>query len=163
MILAFAGSNSSTSINHKLVSTIADSKEGIEVIKLTDYEIPIYSMDIETEKGIPAGVKDLDIKLQGYNELIISVAEHNGNLTAFFKNILDWLSRNNRNFLEGKKILLLGASPGQGAAGSARAVAEKTLPYFKGEVIKSIGFPTFQDKLNEDVLDISSIIEEINF
>ncbi|WP_321538660.1 NAD(P)H-dependent oxidoreductase [Flavobacterium piscinae] len=35
--------------------------------------------------------------------LVISVNEHNSNPSAFFKNVLDWLSRLDRKFLDGKK------------------------------------------------------------
>jgi len=108
--IAFAGSNSSISINHQIVSYVATLSENTEVIRLTNYETPIYSYDIEKENGVPVGIIDLNNKLATADRLIISVAEHNGNLTAFFKNIIDWLSRNDKNFLNNKDIILLSCS-----------------------------------------------------
>ena len=75
-VLAFAGSNSSKSINHQLVTYVASLLNNSEVIKLTNYNFPMYSMDIEENKGIPEGVKNLDLKLATSDKLIISVAEH---------------------------------------------------------------------------------------
>ena len=134
--IAFAGSNSSKSINHQVVTYVASLVENATTIKLTDYEAPIYSSDIEEESGIPEGIIALNEKLASAERLIISVAEHNGNISAFFKNTIDWLSRNNREFLKGKEIILFSSSPGPGGASSALATTEKTLPYF-GATIKS--------------------------
>ena len=90
-IIGFAASNSSSSINHQLVSYALKLVDNSEVIKLTDYIIPIYSEDLEKSEGIPQSVKDLNAKLTESDKIIISVNEHNGNISAFFKNILDEL------------------------------------------------------------------------
>ena len=51
-ILAFAGSNSSQSINHELVSYVVNQliDEEVKLIRLTDYHLPIYQIDHEQEK-----------------------------------------------------------------------------------------------------------------
>ncbi len=94
-IIAFAGSNSSQSINHALLSYIAMKNNHIELIRLSDYDVPMYSIDIEQADGIPQATQSLNEKLQTADRLIIGVAEHNGNVSAFFKNHIDWLSRHN--------------------------------------------------------------------
>ncbi len=141
--IAFAGSNSSKSINHQLVEYVSTLGKDIEVIKLTDYVSPIYSIDIEENEGIPSNIQSLNEKLQTADRLIISVAEHNGNLTAFFKNMIDWLSRNNREFLKDKEVIVLSSSPGQGGAASALQSAEKTLPYFGAKVTQTLSIGNF--------------------
>jgi len=150
-ILAFAGSNSSTSINHQLLEYVKSQLDNedthVDLIRLTDFDIPMYGIDIENNTGIPDGVKALDAKIQAADALVISVAEHNGNVTAFFKSISDWLSRNNRHYLEGKKILLLSTSPGKGGAGSALELTNKTLPFFKGEIVAKMSVPSFNQVL----------------
>ena len=54
-ILAFAGSNSSQSINKKLALYAAGLFEnaGVETLDLNDYELPLYSIDREKEMGKP--------------------------------------------------------------------------------------------------------------
>ncbi len=143
-IIAFAGSNSGKSINRQLIDYVVENfAESAEIITLTDYEVPIYKADLEVEEGIPEATKQLEKKLQPADKLIISVAENNGNLTAFFKNQLDWLSRHNRGFFKGKEILLLSTSPGPGGGANALAVAEKTLPFFAGKVVGKFSVKTF--------------------
>lgn len=159
--IAFAGSNSSKSINHQIVSYLATLNEKTEVIKLADYETPIYSSDIEEESGIPEGIVSLNNKLATADQLIISVAEHNGNLTAFFKNIVDWLSRNNREFLKDKEIVLLSSSPGPAGASSALAIAEKTLPYFGASIKTSISIPNFYQIFEDGKIKDESIVQQI--
>jgi NAD(P)H-dependent FMN reductase len=51
-ILAFSGSNSSVSINQRLVKAAAKLVAGIDVIDLRDYDAPIYSQDIEKGRCI---------------------------------------------------------------------------------------------------------------
>lgn len=143
--IGFAGSNNSTSINHQLVSYAVKSVENSEVIKLTDYSVPMYSQDLEKAEGIPQSIKNLDAKLSEANKLVISVSEHNGNISAFFKNILDWLSRYNRDFLINKQVVILSASPGGGGAGIASTITEKTLPYFGAEVVSKLSVKGFYD------------------
>ncbi len=111
-IIAFAGSNSQHSINHQLVSFASSLMENSETIRLNDYTLPMYSIDVEQNEGIPNEVKRLAKDLAIADAYIISVSEHNGNVSAFFKNCLDWLSRHDRDFLKGKKIILLSTSPG---------------------------------------------------
>jgi len=150
--IAFAGSNSFNSINHKLVTYAASFVDNSEIIKLTDYDIPMFGIDYEENEGTPQGVKELDKKLSEVQLLIISVAEHNGNITAFFKNYIDWLSRYNIKFLKGKKIMLLSTSPGPGGGATALNIAKKTMPYFGAEVVASLSIGNFYDNYKEDKL-----------
>ncbi len=161
-IIAFAGSNSKNSINHQLASYAGSLVKGSEIIKLSDYDIPMYSIDAEEATGIPNRVKELDQKLAQADALIISVAEHNGNITAFFKNILDWLSRNNRHFLDHKKVVILSTSPGQGGGASALSITEKTLPYFGATVVSTLSIPSFHKSMKNGILvsEIESAIKK---
>jgi NAD(P)H-dependent FMN reductase len=158
-ILAFAGSNSSKSINHQLLEYVASQINNATVNLKTaaELDIPLYSIDTEEKEGIPQTVQSLAEEIKASDGLIISVAEHNGNVTAYFKSIMDWLSRHDRHFLLDKPILLLSASPGGGGAGSARAITEKTLPYFKGEVIASQGIGGFYDLFENGQIKNSEI------
>ncbi|MGI9545758.1 MAG: NADPH-dependent FMN reductase [Flavobacteriaceae bacterium] len=145
MILAFAGSNSSNSINFKLVKYTAglvkDSE--VQVLNMANYPFPMYSQDLENEKGFSNSLMELRDDIKNSNGLILSVNEHNSNPSAYFKNLIDWLSRLDRDFLEGKKVLLMGASPGgRGAAGSL-GITEKLMSRFKAEVIAVFSLPSF--------------------
>ncbi len=157
-IIAFSGSNSSKSINGQLINHAATLHNNIEIIRLTDYEIPIYSFDIEEEEGFPEGVKQLQEKLLEANQLLIATPEHNGNLTAFFKNSLDWLSRRDRKFLEGKEVVILSTSPGKGGASSASKILENILPYFGATIKSTLSIGNFHKVFENGTL----IDEDIN-
>ena len=159
--IAFAGSNSSKSINHQIITYVASLTANTTTIKLTDYEAPIYSTDLEEASGIPSGIVALNKKIATADRLIISVAEHNGNLTAFFKNIIDWLSRNDRDFLKGKEIILFSSSPGPGGAASALATAEKTLPYFGATIKNTLSIGNFYQVFEDGKINDTSILEQI--
>ncbi|WP_405205845.1 NADPH-dependent FMN reductase [Aquimarina sp. LLG6339-5] len=157
-ILAIAGSNSSTSINQKLVEYVAKEivDHKIKVLKLANYSMPIYSEDEEKENGFPGMTLGLKQEISEADALIVSVNEHNGSWSAFFKNIIDWLSRLDRNFLEGKKILLMSTSPGQRGGLSSLEFAKNVLPRFGGEIIESFSFPSFHANFsieNNEVTD----------
>ncbi len=160
-ILAFAGSNSSTSINFQLLKHVSNRIQGheVKIQDFTQYELPIYSADREREKGIPFSATVIHNIIKEHDALVIAVNEHNANVSAYFKNIIDWLSRLDRNFLEGKKILLISTSPGKRGAASALEYTKGILPRFGGEVIESFSLPSFNDnfkdgKMLNEVLDM---------
>ncbi|MBE7639338.1 NADPH-dependent FMN reductase [Salegentibacter sp. BLCTC] len=155
-ILAFAGSNSSTSINFQLLQHVAKRLAGhdIKIQDFSQYELPLYSADREREKGIPVSVKIINRIIQEHDALLLAVNEHNGNVSAYFKNMIDWLSRLDRNFLANKRILLISTSPGRRGAASALEYTKGILPRFGGEVIESFSLPSFQDNFkNEKILN----------
>ena len=160
-ILAFAASNSSTSINHQLVSYAASRCEDAKVIKLTDYDIPIYDSDHENEHGIPAEAQRLHDDIAAADALIISIAEHNGSPSAFFKSQIDWLSRHKQKFLKDKKVVLLATSPGAGGAKSALAITEKMLPFFDGEVVATLSVPKFNEAFQDGKLVNSDLDQQL--
>lgn len=151
-ILAFAGSNSSTSINNILVNHIANRIQGhnVKIVKLTDYDFPMYGIDHEKERGFPVNVQVMQNLIKESDALVIAVNEHNGTVSAFFKNFIDWLSRIDRNFLADKKILLVSTSNGARGAASALEYAKGILPRFGGQVVESFSFPSYKDNFEND-------------
>lgn len=114
-IIAFAGSNSKKSINKQLVvyaSSLLNDFE-VEVLDLNDYPLPIYGVDEEMENGFPANVIIFLNKIKDADGIMLSLAEHNGNFTVAFKNIVDWMSRIEQKLWNNKPMLLLSTSPGE--------------------------------------------------
>lgn len=149
-IITLSGSNSTKSINTMLldyiVTTIHSNKASR--LSLLSYDIPMYNLDLEQERGIPVDVQIIKNKIAEADGVIIAVNEHNGMISAFFKNIFDWLSRADRNFLAGKKLLVVSTSPGARGAASALNYIKETAPRFGGEVVESFSFPSFQDNFD---------------
>ncbi|NDV14818.1 NADPH-dependent FMN reductase [Muricauda sp. TY007] len=155
-ILAFAGSNSSTSINFKLVklTTSLVQNHDIQTLNMAEHPFPMFSEDLEKEKGYAASLKELKANINGSDGLILSVNEHNGNPSAYFKNVLDWLSRIDRKFLEGTKVLLMSTSGGKRGGKGSLAVVENMLPRFGAEVVATFSLPSFNDNFSEEgILD----------
>ncbi|MEP2278403.1 NAD(P)H-dependent oxidoreductase [Maribacter sp.] len=151
-VLAFAGSNSSVSINYKLVKYTASLLKGQEV-KLRDmskYPFPMYSQDIENENGFSNSLVEFKNEITNAKGLVISVNEHNSYPSAYFKNTLDWLSRLDSKFLADKKILLMATSGGGRGAIGALEVAEKMLTRFQGTVVESFSLPKYGKNFDEE-------------
>lgn len=155
-LLVISGSNSRQSINTAFLRYISSQIYATEtkIFDLTTLEIPMYGIDLENERGIPIDIQILKNKIAEASGLVISVNEHNGTVSAFFKNIIDWLSRADRNFLAGKKILLLSTSPGARGASSALEYTKGTLPRFGGQVVEYFSFPSFYDHFDQEKLAI---------
>lgn len=137
-VLLFAGSNSSKSINRKVVehaAALLDNHEA-RLIDLRDFPLPFYSEDLEEEEGIPENAHKLRELFQEYDALVVSVAEHNGSVSAFLKNALDWVSRSQRDYgvLQSKPVWLLSTSPGRNGGADALAHAEVIFSRLSGKV-----------------------------
>lgn len=154
-ILALAGSNSSTSINFKLVKYTVSLMKGypVQVLNMAKHPFPMYSEDHERENGFPDAVQELKTWIQNSEGLILSVNEHNGNPSAYFKNVLDWLSRSDRKFLEGTKIFLMSTSGGKRGAKGAFEVIENMLPRFGAEITARFSLPSFYDNFDGAIVE----------
>ena len=128
-----------------------------------DYQLPLFSEDIEREKGYSVDLKMLYNKIKEADALVISVNEHNGMISAYFKNILDWLSRLDRNFLEGKKIMLMSTSRGKRGGASALEYTKNVLPRFGATVIESFSFPSYSENFSEETNSISNEVLMLGF
>jgi len=61
----------------------------------------MYSEDYEREKGFSNSLIEFKNDIQDSKGIILSVNEHNSNPSAYFKNLIDWLSRVDRKFIDG--------------------------------------------------------------
>ena len=125
-IVAIGASSSSSSINKEFASYAANlvslKKEVIE-LDLRQYEMPIYSEDLQNLSGIPKKAFDFKSEISNSDALVISLAEHNGSYTAAFKNIYDWISVIEEIVWNYKPILLLSASNGSRGGKSVMSAA----------------------------------------
>jgi len=96
-IIVIPGSSRAGSWNTKLAGTITKglAERGAEVtrISLGDYEMPLYSGDIEDAKGVPANAKKLGQLIASHHGVVIVSPEYNGSMSPLLKNAIDWLSR----------------------------------------------------------------------
>ena len=162
-IIAFAATTSTQSINKMLVTYVANlvPNADIEILDLNDYELPLFSEDLEREIGQPQAATDFIAKLASSDAIIISFAEHNGLYSAAYKNLFDWCSRQaGRNIYQGKAMLLLATSTGERGAKSVLALATEASPRFGGDVRASVSVPLFNDNFDQSSLTITNT--EIN-
>ena len=152
-IIAFGASSSKQSINKQLATFAANQFQNVsvEILDLNDYEMPIFSVDKEKENGIHPLAQEFYSKLGSADLIIISFAEHNGNYSSAFKNILDWTSRINAKTFQEKPMLLLATSPGARGGRSVLDIATKRFPFQGGNVKGSFSLPSFYE--NFDVVN----------
>jgi len=161
-ILAFAGSNSSTSINFELVRCTVALVEGhaVQLKDMAQYPFPMYRADDERLKGFPEEVVEFKADIGSAEGLILSVNEHNGNPSAYFKNLMDWLSRMDRKFMEGTKIFLMSTSGGKRGGAGSREVVHNLLSRFGGEIVSSFSLPSFRENFGDGkILDADLKVE----
>lgn len=153
-ILAFAASISATSINKALVTFAAQrfaNKTGgsLEVLDLNDYQMPLYSPQLEAQ-GHPPQAQAFLNKIAGADRLLISFAEHNGAYTAAYKNIFDWASRLKVKVYENTPLVALATSPGARGGASVLALAEASLPHFGADLRGLISVPKFGEAFDRE-------------
>lgn len=151
-VLAFAASNSSNSINQKLVTTVSKyyKEDEVELLHIHDFEMPIYSIDREKESGIPPQATEFAAHIDAADLVIISFAEHNGNYTAGYKNLIDWVSRiKGRKPFQNAHLLLLSTSQGARGGQGVLTIATARMPFDGGTVLDSLSLPEFSANFEE--------------
>ncbi len=155
-ILAFAASNSSRSINRRLIDYAAallhDGLIGddvaVDIIDINDYEMPIYSIDRQDADGIPEPAHRFLRAIADADALIISFAEHNGQYTAAYKNLYDWVSRIDRKVYQGKPVVMLSTSPGGGGGARVLEHAVSVAERQGSDVTAALSIPRFNDSFD---------------
>ena len=148
-ILAFGASNSSTSINKRFAIYAANQLTNTEVIvaDLNDYAPPLYSKDLEREKGIHENVLRFYALIKASDGIVISVAEYNGLPTSAFKNLWDWLSRikmdKPMNIWQGKPMFLLSTSPSRRPKNNVLSISKELFPHFGAKIVADFYLPSF--------------------
>ena len=159
-ILAFAGSNSSDSINKHLSTYAASLVDGAKatILDLNNFDLPIYSKDLEAEKGIPENATKFLDYIKQSDGIILSLAENNGAYSAVFKNLFDWLSRAEQKNWLGKPMLLMATSPGARGGQSVVQMAVDRFPRHDANIVGKFSLPSFNDNFSDGKI----INEELN-
>ena len=157
-VIAFAGSSSKQSINKKLAIYAAGLIDGaeIEILDLNDYELPLFSVDVEKELGKPEIARTFLEKMESADIIVLSLAEHNASFSVAFKNIYDWASRQNKVVFGNTPMLLLATSPGKGGGKNVIETAKISLPKYGGNIIATFSLPQFNDNFDVENNAISN-------
>jgi len=118
--------NKKLAANAHRILTADKSSHQFELAQFNEFPMPVYDGDIEAASGVPEGAKRLGQKIAEADALVLSTPEFNGGIPGAFKNAIDWVSRIKPMPWSGKKLVLIGASPG--ALGAIRSLAHSRVP-----------------------------------
>ena len=151
-VLAFGASSSKNSINKKFATWAAGQITDAEVtvLDLNDYEMPIFSVDIEAEEGIPAQAHAFKEAIRTSDAIVMSFAEHNGAYSAAFKNIYDWVSRIEKDMWCEKPLFLLATSTGGRGGQDVLATAVARFSHGYTATIVDFSLPSFDANFSEE-------------
>ena len=128
-ILVFAGSTRSGALSIKLAAAaakeIALADAAVTTISLADYPLPMFSGDLEDEKGVPDNATKLARLIAANQGVFVSTPEYNHSLPPLLTNTLAWVSRikHTGTIPYRHKIYAMGGSS-DGRFGGARAIIE---------------------------------------
>lgn len=157
-IIAFGASPSKKSINKKLATYAASLFENaeVEVLDLNDFQMPLFSVDIEAKIGQhPLAQAFLD-KIALADILVVSMAENNGNYSAAFKNVFDWCSRIMGKVFQGKPMLLMATSDGKRGGATVLEIAKNAFPRYGAEIKATFSLPGFNVNFDAEKGKISN-------
>ena len=157
-IVAFGASPSKNSINKKLATYAAGLFEDatVEVLDLNNFQMPVFSVDIEKEIGQHDLAKSFLDKIANADFLVVSLAENNGNYSAAFKNVFDWCSRISVKVFQEKPMLLMATSPGGRGGSSVLEIATNALPRYGADIKATFSLPSFNDNFDVERGEISN-------
>ena len=165
-VVAFAASNSINSINRQLVTFAAGllNDAQVEILDLNDYEMPLFSVDREAELGHPELAQKFFALIGECDGVIISLAEHNGNYSAAYKNLFDWASRIDPKVFQNKPVVLLATSPGGRGGKGVLEIALNSMPRYSAEIKASLSVPSFYDVFDSEKAEItdSVLLEQLS-
>ena len=161
-IIAFAGSNSSQSINKQLVTYTLQAFEAFEIewLDLNDFEMPLYAIDREKATGIPEKAHLFRERIHQADGIVCSLAEHNRSYTVAFKNVFDWCSRVDMNIFGNKPMLLMSTSPGGFGGGNVMNAAKGFFPKCAANVIETFSLPSFYQNFTEGAINHEALRDE---
>lgn len=144
-ILLFPASLRKDSHQHALAVTLKaliGARCETEIVTRKDVDLPLYDQDIEQDDPWKARLEQLYERFCAASGVIFITPEHNGQVSAYLKNTVDWLSRPPRidprysgsGAFAGKPILLAGATTGWSGALLALSQARLLLAYVGGLV-----------------------------
>lgn len=153
-ILAFAGSNSSSSINKQLAVYTANQLEDVAVttLDLNDFELPLYGIDYENKHGIPENAQAFLNHIKEADGIVLSLAEHNGAYSVAFKNVFDWMSRIDGKLWNNVPMLLMATSPGARGGATVLDIAKGRFPFMGGNIAATFSLPSFNDNFSESAI-----------
>ncbi len=163
-IIAFAGSNSKYSINKQLVTYVASHIKTIDsqVLDLNDFELPLYGIDYEIEHGVPDNAQKFLDLIKSSDGIVLSLAEHNGNYSAAFKNIFDWMSRLDGKVWNNKPMFLMASSPGGRGGATVLEIAKNSFPRMGATIVADFSLPSFQNNFSEKELLDTDLNDKMN-
>ena len=167
-IIAFAGSDSKTSINKQLAAYSASLVEGAEVtvLDLNDFELPVYSMNLELSDGIPDNAQKFLDTIKSSDGIVLSLAEHNGTYASVFKNLFDWMSRIDGKLWSDKPMLLMATSPGSRGGATGLDIAKERFGFMGGNIVGTFSLPSFGDNFSDGKVTnqelLNQLLEEVN-
>lgn len=162
-IIAFGGSNSSTSINKQLATYASNLLEDVEVevLDLNDFDLPLYGIDLEKSDGYPKDAERFLELIKNSDGIILSLAEHNGAYSTAFKNLLDWLSRIDKNVFQDKPMLLMSAAPGGRGGASVMEIALNKFPRLGANISGNFSLPLFGENFKDGKISDSDFNEQL--
>lgn len=129
-VLVFSGSSRDNSLNQALATLAAKTLEQaghrVTLINLAQFDMPIFSQDIEAQ-GMPKAAFKFKQLLLEHDAWMIASPEYNGCFSPLLKNAIDWASRSTHDneaplsAFRNKKVALMATSPG--ALGGMRGLA----------------------------------------
>ena len=135
-IVGIAGSLRRASWNRGLLRAAVEGRpDGIEIVTLDLDLVPPYNQDVE-DGGDPSSVIALKDVIGLADALLIATPEYNNGMPGVLKNAIDWASRPAAaSVLRDKPVVVMGVSPGAGAAARAQQQVRDAVVYTGGCVL----------------------------
>lgn len=149
-IMMLLASNSKESINRKLLDVVSRkvNNQQINYLSMSDFNLPVYSSEIESNDGIPTLIQQAKTLFAEHDAFIIASPEHNGAMPAVFKNFIDWLSRaidQGETIFANKPVLLLSTSPGPRGGATNLQNLVNIMPYWGAKIDNSYSIGSYYD------------------
>jgi NAD(P)H-dependent FMN reductase len=102
--------------HNRMLARLADQaiqRLGAQVRRATiaDFDVPLYSQDVEMASGIALGARRFCDALKGADAFLLASPEYNASMSGVMKNLIDWTSRIRPQPFNGKQGMLFSASP----------------------------------------------------
>lgn len=140
-----------------LASLTEEFQNEVELISLREYEAPLFNSDLLEEEGVPESIQKLMEKMKGSDGFVISIAEHNGSMTAVLKNTFDWLSMLEMKFMLNKPTVFLSTSPGPRGGVTALNHIIDIMPYRGANIVGKYSVGNFNENFQNGKLNGSNL------